>query len=175
MSLFCILKASHATAIIFWSVVLTIWVLIIPDSSVRVLCWLQQKHIVGKRWETGRETAAEFCLPVFLSHLKGFLTCRKFLRHGTDGLSFPPKEVRQRIFIALKNPSPRPGLNSWTVGSNGNHVNHYTTEATLFNLVSSEFIGPFLWAKVVEAWSWFIQFVDDISNAMMIPRLLSCH
>jgi hypothetical protein len=31
-------KASHATAIIFWSIVLPIWVLIFPYSSTNVLC-----------------------------------------------------------------------------------------------------------------------------------------
>jgi hypothetical protein len=31
-------KASHAIATIFWPVVLTIWILIIVDSSTRVLC-----------------------------------------------------------------------------------------------------------------------------------------
>jgi hypothetical protein len=37
--------------------------------------------------------------------------------HGTDDLNSPPKEGVLRIFIALKNPSPRPGLNPRTSGS----------------------------------------------------------
>jgi hypothetical protein len=33
-------------------------------------------------------------------------------------------------FIALKNPSPQPGLNLQTFDSNGKHTNHYATKAT---------------------------------------------
>jgi hypothetical protein len=33
------------------------------------------------------------------------------LRHGADGFTSPPKKGVLRIFIALKNPSPEPGLN----------------------------------------------------------------
>jgi hypothetical protein len=32
---------------------------------------------------------------------KGSLTCRKILRHGASGFTFPPKEGVQQIFIAL--------------------------------------------------------------------------
>jgi hypothetical protein len=35
-----------------------------------------------------------------------------------------------RIFIALKNPSPCPGFEPATVGSSGQHTNHYTTKLT---------------------------------------------
>jgi hypothetical protein len=35
-----------------------------------------------------------------------------------------------RIFIALKNPSPWPGFEPTTFGSNGQHTNHYTTKVT---------------------------------------------
>jgi hypothetical protein len=44
----------------------------------------------------------------YLKHLKEFLTCRKILGHGTSGFTSHPKEGVLRIFIALKNPSPRP-------------------------------------------------------------------
>jgi hypothetical protein len=47
----------------------------------------------------------------YLKYLKGSLTCHKILRHGTSGFTFHPKEGVLRIFIALKNPLPRPGLN----------------------------------------------------------------
>jgi hypothetical protein len=33
-----------------------------------------------------------------------------------------------RIFIALKNPSPWPGFERATFGSNGQHTNHSTTK-----------------------------------------------
>jgi hypothetical protein len=49
----------------------------------------------------------------------------------TFGFTSCPKEGVLRIFIALKNRSPRPGLNPQTLGSSGKHTNHYTTEATL--------------------------------------------
>jgi hypothetical protein len=35
-----------------------------------------------------------------------------------------------RIFIALKNPSPWPGLEPATFESSGQHTNYYTTKAT---------------------------------------------
>jgi hypothetical protein len=50
----------------------------------------------------------------YVKYLKGALTCRKILRHGTSGFTSHPKEGVLRIFIALKNPSP--GLNSRPLG-----------------------------------------------------------
>jgi hypothetical protein len=47
----------------------------------------------------------------YLKYLKGSLTCRKILRHGTFGFTSHPKEGELLISIALKNPSPRPALN----------------------------------------------------------------
>jgi hypothetical protein len=47
----------------------------------------------------------------YLKYLEGSLTCRKILRHGTTGFTSHPKVGVLRIFIALKNPSPWPGLN----------------------------------------------------------------
>jgi hypothetical protein len=44
-------------------------------------------------------------------YFKRFLTFRKILRHGAFGFTSHPKEVVLRIFIAFKNPSPRPGSN----------------------------------------------------------------
>jgi hypothetical protein len=43
-------------------------------------------------------------------------TCRKVLRHGNSGFTVHPKECVLRIFIALKNPTPQPGLNPRTLG-----------------------------------------------------------
>jgi hypothetical protein len=39
-----------------------------------------------------------------------------------------------RIFIAFKNSSPWPGLEPATLGSSGQHTNHYTTEANMILL-----------------------------------------
>jgi hypothetical protein len=84
-----------------------------PDSSTRAL-WQshQQRHLreVGEMEERVR------ILPIqYLKYLKGPLTCRKILRHETSGFISHPKDGVLRIFIALKNPSPRPGFthNPW--------------------------------------------------------------
>jgi hypothetical protein len=58
----------------------------------------------------GREMAAEFCLSVSLSYLKGSLTSRKILLYVADGFN-SQKEVVLRIFIDLKTHLSRPGLN----------------------------------------------------------------
>jgi hypothetical protein len=79
------------------------------------LLWLQHRHLVAERGETGREMAAEFCPSASLSYLKVSLTCLKILRHGADGFTSPPKEVVLRIFIALKIHRFRPGLNPLTL------------------------------------------------------------
>jgi hypothetical protein len=52
----------------------------------------------------------------YLKYLKGSLTYRKILRHGTSGFISLPKEGVLRIFIALKSPSPWPGLNPRPLG-----------------------------------------------------------
>jgi hypothetical protein len=52
----------------------------------------------------------------YLRCLKGFLTCRKILLHGTSGFTSHPKEGVLRIFIAIKNPSRLPGLNTRPLG-----------------------------------------------------------
>jgi hypothetical protein len=57
----------------------------------------------------------------YLKYLKESLTRRKILRHGTSGFTSHPKECMLRIFIALKNPSPRPGLNSRPLGPVASH------------------------------------------------------
>jgi hypothetical protein len=56
---------------------------------------------------------------IFVHSSKASLTCRKILRHGTDGLTSSPKEGVLRIFIALKNASPSAGYEPANLGSNG--------------------------------------------------------
>jgi hypothetical protein len=54
---------------------------------------------------------------VFLFILsKWYFTCRKILQHGAFSFTSPPKEGMLQIFIAVKNPSPRLGLNPRTSG-----------------------------------------------------------
>jgi hypothetical protein len=65
----------------------------------------------------------------YLKCLKGSLTCRKILRHGTSGFTSHPKEGVLRILSPLK--IHRLGL-LWTRDPwvQCKHTNHYTTEAT---------------------------------------------
>jgi hypothetical protein len=55
---------------------------------------------------------------IFVHTCKLFFACRKILRHGSSYEYFtsPLKEGVLRIFIALKNPSPLPGVKSRTLG-----------------------------------------------------------
>jgi hypothetical protein len=57
-------------------------------------------------------------------------TCRKISRRGASGFASHPKESVLRIFIALKNTSPRQDFEPTTLGYSGKHTNHFTTEAT---------------------------------------------
>jgi hypothetical protein len=50
----------------------------------------------------------------------------------TNYFTSPPKDVVLLIFIALKNPSSSVGFETTNLGSNGEHVKHFTTEATAF-------------------------------------------
>jgi hypothetical protein len=52
----------------------------------------------------------------YLKYLKGSLTCCKISRHRTYGFTSHPKEGVLRIFIAVKDPSPLPGLNLRPLG-----------------------------------------------------------
>jgi hypothetical protein len=65
---------------------------------------------------------------IFVHTSNESLTCRKILRHGTDGFSSPPKEGVLRVFVALKNPLSSEGFGPANTGSNGKHAIHYTTE-----------------------------------------------
>jgi hypothetical protein len=101
--------------------------------------WLQQTHPVPKPGETGREMAAEFCLSVFLSFLKGSFTCRKMLRHVVDGFNSPPNDVVIWIFIVLKNSLLSAAYEPANLGSNRKHDNHYTKENDWIHLAQGKF------------------------------------
>jgi hypothetical protein len=70
----------------------------------------------------------------YLKYIKGYLTCRKILRHGANGFTSHPKEGVLRIFIALKNPSPRPSLNPRPLSQVANTLT--TTPPRRLNLYS---------------------------------------
>jgi hypothetical protein len=86
-----------------------------PYSSTRAL-WqsYQQRHLgqVGGMAEGLRE----FCLYSIWHTSRDLLTCSKILRHGTSGFTSYLKEGVLHIFISLKNPSPRSGLNPRPMG-----------------------------------------------------------
>jgi hypothetical protein len=73
----------------------------------------QQRHLerVG-----GMDEGMRILHIQYLRYVNGSFTCRKMLRHGTSGLTSPPKEGMLRNFIALKNPSRQPGLNLRPLG-----------------------------------------------------------
>jgi hypothetical protein len=87
-------------------------------------------HLVGKQEELG-ERNNESGLTKYLGHTsKGFLTCRKILRHEVDSFTTPPREV-ELLIIAFKNLSPPAGIQPAKLGSHGKHASHYTTEDDL--------------------------------------------
>jgi hypothetical protein len=63
-----------------------------------------------------------------LSTSKNSLTCRKILRHGAHGITFPPKEGVLRIYIALKYPFTSTGIEPAKLWFNRKHVNQQTSE-----------------------------------------------
>jgi hypothetical protein len=85
---------------------------ITPDSYTRALRQsYQPRHLgqVGGMDEGVRILSISIWNTLrILSHA---VKCRKILRHGTSSFTSHPKEGLLRIFISLKNPSPRPGLN----------------------------------------------------------------
>jgi hypothetical protein len=64
-----------------------------------------------RNWRRGENFAYQY-----LKYVKGSLTCRKILRHGTSGFTSHSKEGVLWIFNILKNSSPRPGLNPLLLG-----------------------------------------------------------
>jgi hypothetical protein len=87
-----------------------------PDLSTRAR-WqsYQQRHLerVGGMDDEMRISRIQY-LTVRYANVS--LTCRKILRHGTYGFALHLKEGVLWIFIALKNPSPRPGLKPRPLG-----------------------------------------------------------
>jgi hypothetical protein len=62
------------------------------------------------------EDGMRILLIQYLWYVNGSFTSSKILRHGTSGFTFQPKEGVLPIFMALKNASPRPGLNPRPLG-----------------------------------------------------------
>jgi hypothetical protein len=58
-------------------------------------------HPLAKQEELGSGNDYLAFRSIFVHSRRVFLTCRKILRHGTDGFTSPPKEGMLRIFTAL--------------------------------------------------------------------------
>jgi hypothetical protein len=90
------------------------WLGTTPDLSTRAL-WqsYQQTNLerVGGMGEGIRILHIQY-----LWYVSGSFTCYKMLWHGTSGIISHPKEGVLQIFIALKDPSPQPGLNPQPLG-----------------------------------------------------------
>jgi hypothetical protein len=92
-----------------------------PNSSTRVL-WqppvlsggLVSRYISGASRRMGEGNENLFYSSPW--YFKRFLTCCKILRHGISVFTSHPKEGALRIFIALKNSSPWPGLKPRPLG-----------------------------------------------------------
>jgi hypothetical protein len=99
----------HSLGVCEWSVVVMMqsgdnsW--LVYQSSLEVL----PAETSGASRRNGRRS--ENFAYQYMKYLKGCLTRHKILRHGTSGFTSHPKEGVPRIFIALKDPSLRPGLN----------------------------------------------------------------
>jgi hypothetical protein len=96
---------------------------LVYQSSLAVL----PAETFGASKKNGRRNH-NFAYSVSFCYVNGSLTCRKILRHGNSGFTSHQKEGVLRIFITLKNPSPRP---IWTRDPWVQWLEHYTTEATL--------------------------------------------
>jgi hypothetical protein len=72
-----------------------------------------------------------FAHEVSLSYSKDSLTCRKILRHVTDGFTSPLKEVVLRGFIALTNLSSLAGFEPVNLESMASRLTTEPPRATL--------------------------------------------
>jgi hypothetical protein len=88
---------------------MTMLVEITPDSSTYALWQSYQQRHLGK--VGGMDERVRILLIQYRRYVKGCLTYRKNLLHGTSGFISHPKEAVLRIFIALKSQS-LPGLNA---------------------------------------------------------------
>jgi hypothetical protein len=116
-------KASHATATILWSIVLPTWVLIIPNSSITVLCSGCRGDAYYRRGENlCQKWPLDFAY-YYLYCISRSLTCRKNLTTWGWWLYFPPKEVVRRILSPLNVHCSQLGLNPWTLGPMASMIN----------------------------------------------------
>jgi hypothetical protein len=101
---------------IYWSVMLPIWVLIIPDLSTRVHCSGAAETPSSEAGRILARNVREFCLQVSLfMHLGFFLTFHKTFDMGPTAL-LPLRRKSCYVFLSLlKIHRPRLGLNLLTL------------------------------------------------------------
>jgi hypothetical protein len=97
---------------------------------------LQQRHVVAKRGETGREMVAEFCVLVSLSYLMWSLICSKNLRHGATSLRLLRRKSCYSFLSPLKIHRSRPGLNPRTLGPMTSTITIIPPRTTVSKLLS---------------------------------------
>jgi hypothetical protein len=98
------------TAAIFWPIVRPHLSSNTPDSSTSTL-WQHQRHLAVT------QGGGKKCPWISLAkHIKHSFTCHKILQHGASSFTSQSKEGVLRNFIAIKNPSPGPGLNPRPLG-----------------------------------------------------------
>jgi hypothetical protein len=64
----------------------------------------------------------------YLKYLKGSVTCRKILRHGTFPLYFPSERKVCCGYLSPLKSIASVGFEPAILGSNGKHTNHYTNK-----------------------------------------------
>jgi hypothetical protein len=85
-----------------------------PDLSTRARWQSYQQRYLERMG--GMDEGVRILHIHYLWYVNGSFTWRKILRHGTFPLYFASERKVLRIFIALKNPSPWPGLNPRPLG-----------------------------------------------------------
>jgi hypothetical protein len=77
--------------------------------------YYRQRHLVSIEEDLGGGNNG-FCLQNISFRLVELLTCLKILRHGVDGFNLRPNQGVLRIFVAVKNQSCLPDMNTRTLG-----------------------------------------------------------
>jgi hypothetical protein len=103
----------------------------------------------------------------YLRYVNGSLRCRKILWHGTSSFTSRPKEGVPQIFIALKNPSLRPGLNPRPLCPVANTLT--TTPSS--RLVSDIKMGSY-WCHVAKLLNSFLLLQDRVQWRTLVCSVL---
>jgi hypothetical protein len=116
---------------------------LVHQSSLSVL----PAETCGKNRRNGRRS--ENFADQYLKYLKVSLTCLKILRHGTSVFISHPKEGVLRIFMALKSPSPGPGLNQRPLAQVASTLNTIPPRR-----LASSTTTPLTWGAEITWGSW---------------------